>query len=148
MCFPQHVVTVELDTSCKGLLLINSVFTVTKIQKRPKRLNHSFSEEYFPDNTVQMFFAKSSEGISPISIVKSLTGAETLGDFFLWYLLLSAGLHPCPTSRRRCVQPGGQWEWWDGGFVLAGDKLPAKHFQVSHQQLSSVAADANKPLCC
>lgn len=94
MCFPQHVVTVELDTSCKGLLLISSVFIVTKIQKRPNKLHHSFSEEYFPDGTVQIFFAKSSEETSPISIVKSLTGAETLGDFFLCYLLLSAGFPP------------------------------------------------------
>lgn len=37
VCFPQHVVTVELDTSCKVLLLINSIFIVTKIQKRPKK---------------------------------------------------------------------------------------------------------------
>lgn len=83
----------------------------------------------------KFFFAKSSKGTSPISIVKSLTGAETLGDFFLWYLLLSAGFHPCPTPWRQRVQPGGQWEWWDGGCVLAGDKLPTNHFQVSHQQL-------------
>lgn len=82
MCFPQHVVTVELDTSSKGFLLISSVFIVTKIQKRPNKLHHSFSEEYFPDGTVQIFFAKSSEETSPTSIVKSLTGAETLGDFF------------------------------------------------------------------
>lgn len=135
MCFPQYAVTVELETSCKGLLLINSVFIVTKIQKRPKNLHHSFSEEYFPDSTVQIFFAKSSEGTSPYSFVKSLPGAETLGDFFLWCLLLSAGSHPRPTPWRRCVQPGGQWEWWDGGCVLAGDKLPTDHFHVSHQQL-------------
>lgn len=134
-CFSQHIVTVELDTSSKVLLLINSIFIVTKIQKRPKKLHHSFSEEYFPDSTVQIFFAKSSKGTSPISIVKPLTEAETLGDFFLWYLLLSAGFHPCPTSWRQRVQPGGQWEWWDGGCVLAGDKLPTNHFQVSHQQL-------------
>lgn len=146
MCFPQHVVTVELDTSCKGLLLINSVFIVTKIQKRPKKLHYSFSEEYFPDSTVQIFFAKSSEGTSPVSIVKAFPEQKLLGIF-------SCGIYCCPLDsslpepqRRRHVQPGGQWEWWDGGFVLPGDKLPAKHFQVTHQQLSSVAAEANKPL--
>ena len=135
VCFPKHAVTVQLDTGRNSLLPVNSVFIVAEIEKRPNKLPHPFSEEYFPDSTVQTFFAKFSKGASTISFVKSLTGSETLGDFFPWYLLLlSAGFHPCPTARKRRVQRGGLRERSDGGCVLAGDTLPTNHFQMSHLQ--------------
>lgn len=82
VCFPKHVVAIQLDTSRNSLLLMNSVFIVTEIEKRPNKLPHSFSEEYFPDNTVQTFFAKFSKGASTLSFVKSLTESETLREFF------------------------------------------------------------------
>lgn len=140
MCFPQHVVTVELDTSCKGckgLLLISSVFIVTKIQKRPNKLHHSFSEEYFPDGTVQIFFAKSSEETSPISIVKSLTGAETLGDFFPVLSIVVSWISSLK-AWRWCVQPGGSvavvgWRLHAGGGQAANKSFPSESSAVDAQ---------------
>ena len=76
VCFPKHAVTVQLDTGRNSLLPVNSVFIVAEIEKRPNKLPHPFSEEYFPDSTVQTFFAKFSKGASTISFVKSLTGSE------------------------------------------------------------------------
>lgn len=83
----------------------------------------------------KLFFAKFSKGTSTISFVKSLTGSEALRDVFPWYLLLSAGFHPCPTAGKRRVQRGGLREGSDGGCVLDGDTLPTNHFQMSHGEL-------------
>jgi len=135
VCFPKHVVTAQLDTGRNGLLLMNSVFIVTEIERRPNKLPHSSGEVYFPDSTVQTFFAKFSKGVLTISFVKSLTGSETLRDFSSLVSVAVSWISSPPDSTETACAARGLRERSGRGCVLAGDMPPTNHFQVSHQQL-------------
>lgn len=129
-----------------SLLFINSIFIVTEIEKRPSKLLHSVKNIFL--TALSKLFCQVQHRDFHYFLCQISSGSRNsrLLGFFPWYLLLSAGFHPCLTAWKRRVQHGvcGRvgWRLCAGWGQPANRSFPSESPAVDGQW----RWDAEKPL--